>query len=144
VARGAPHPSGALDEVASSARPTFTSNDSERAHLALAAVAQAGTLSGTVVNRTTGKPAPNIVLNLLRPTQNMTELATTTSDAQGNFSVTKDNIGGAPILIRATFHDVSFNTFAPPDRPKVQVEIYDISKDVKTITVPSHSSNRIS
>ena len=27
-------------------------------HLALAAVAQAGTLSGTVVNRTTGKPAP--------------------------------------------------------------------------------------
>ena len=133
----APHPSGALDEVASSARPTFTSNDSERAHLARAAVAQAGTLSGTVVNRTTGKPAPNIVLNLLRPTQNMTELATTTSDA-------KDNIGGAPILIRATFHDVSFNTFAPPDRPNVQVEIYDISKDVKTITVPSHASNRIS
>jgi 5-hydroxyisourate hydrolase-like protein (transthyretin family) len=61
-------------------------------YLALAAVAQAGTLSGTVVNRTTGKPAPNIVLDLLSPTQNMTELAMTTSDAQGNFSVTKDNI----------------------------------------------------
>jgi len=96
-----------------------------------------------VVNRTTGKPAPNIVLDLLSSTQNMTELVTT-SDAQGNFSVAKDNIGGAPILIRATFHDVSFNTFAPPGRPNVQVEIYDISKDVKTITVPSHVSNRIS
>ena len=54
------------------------------------------------------------------------------------------DLGGAPILIRATFHDVSFNTFAPPDRPNVQVEIYDILKDVKTITVPSHASNRIS
>ena len=105
---------------------------------ALAAAAEAGTLSGTVINRTTGKPEPNIVLDLLSPTQNMTELATVTSDAQGKFSVTKDTIGGAPILIRATFHDVSFNTFAPPGRPNIEVEIYDISKDAKIISVPSH------
>jgi len=68
----------------------------------------------------------------------MAELATATSDAQGHFSVTKDSIGMAPILIRATFHDVSFNTLAPPGRPSVEVEIYDISKDPKTISVPSH------
>ena len=104
----------------------------------LAAAAEAGTLSGTVINRTTGKAEANVALDLLSPTQNMMELATTTSDAQGHFSVTKDSIGGAPVLIRATFHDVSFNTFAPPGRPSVEVEIYDISKDPKSISVPSH------
>jgi hypothetical protein len=44
----------------------------------------------------------------------------------------------APILIRATLHDVSFNTFTPPGRPNVEVEVFNISKDVKTITIPSH------
>jgi hypothetical protein len=104
----------------------------------LVAAAHAGTLSGTVINRTTGKPEPNIVLDLLSPTQNMAELATATSDAQGHFSVTKDSIGTAPVLIRATFHDVSFNTFSPPGRPTVEVEVYDLSKDPKSITIPSH------
>jgi hypothetical protein len=106
--------------------------------LVVAVAAHAGTLSGRVINRTTGKPAPNIDLDLLSPTQGMLELATAKSDAQGHFSVTKDNIGMAPILVRATFHDVSFNTFAPPGRPDVEVEIYDISKDPKTISVTSH------
>lgn len=106
--------------------------------LLLLPVARAGTLSGTVINRTTGQPEPNVPLDLLSPTQGMQELATGTSDAQGHFSITKDSIGMAPILIRATLHDVSFNTFAPPGRPNVEVEVYDISKDPKTITVPQH------
>ncbi|MGB7844375.1 MAG: hypothetical protein WBL63_02075, partial [Candidatus Acidiferrum sp.] len=106
--------------------------------LLLAAAVHAGTLSGTVINRTTGKPAPNVDLDLLSPTAGMAELATAKSDAEGHFSVTKDSIGMAPVLIRATYHDVSFNTFAPPGRPNVEVEIYDISKDPKTISVPSH------
>lgn len=104
----------------------------------LAVTTQAGTLSGTVINRTTGKPEPNVALDLLSPTQGMAELATATSDAQGHFSVTKDSIGMAPVLIRATFHDVSFNTFSPPGRPNVDVEVYDLSKDAKAISVPSH------
>jgi hypothetical protein len=104
----------------------------------LGASAFAGTLSGTVINRTTGKPEPNVDLDLLSPTAGMAELATAKSDAQGHFSVTKDSIGSAPVLIRATLHDVSFNTFAPPGRPDVDVEVYDVSKDSKSITVPSH------
>ena len=106
--------------------------------LLAASVANAGTLSGTVINRTTGKPAPDVVLDILSPTAGMAELATVKSDAQGHFSVTKDSIGVAPILIRATYHDVSFNTFAPPGRPQVEVEIYELSKDPKTISVASH------
>jgi hypothetical protein len=103
-----------------------------------AAPAHAGTLSGAVINRTTGKPEPNVALDLLSPTAGMIELASTKSDAQGHFSVTKDSIGMAPILVRATFHDVSFNTFAPPGRPNLEVDVFDITEDPKTITVPSH------
>ena len=106
--------------------------------LMLATAANAGTVTGTVINRTTGKPQPNVVLDLLSPTQGMTELATATSDAQGHFSVTKDSLGMAPLLIRATFHDVSFNTFSPQGSPNVEVEVYDISKDPKAISVASH------
>jgi hypothetical protein len=107
----------------------FTSLDS---------VARAGTLSGTVVNRSTGKPEANVPLDFLSPMANMAELATATSDAQGHFSVTKDPIGAGPVLIRATFHDVSFNTFAPPGRPQIEVEVFEISKDPRTISIPSH------
>jgi len=106
--------------------------------LVLAAAIDAGTLSGTVINRTTGNPAPNVALDFLSPTAGMAEVATAQSDAQGHFTVTKDSIGVGPILIRATYHDTSFNTFAPPGRPEVEVEVYDISKDPKTISVDSH------
>jgi len=104
----------------------------------LAAAAHAGTLSGTVINRTTGKPAPDIDLTLLSPTQGMREVGSAKSDAQGHFTVINDAIGMGPILVRATYHDVSYNTFAPPGRPQVEVEIYEISKDIKTVTIASH------
>jgi hypothetical protein len=104
----------------------------------VAASARAGTLSGTVINRTTGKPTPNVDLTFLSPTQGMRDLGSAKSDAQGKFTITNDSIGMAPVLVRATFHDVSFNTFAPPGRPEIEVEIYDISKDPKTISVASH------
>ncbi len=103
-----------------------------------ASAAAAGTLSGTVINRTTGKPTPNIDLTLLSPTQGMRELGSAKSDAEGHFTVTNESIGMAPVLVRATYHDVSYNTFAPPGRPNVDVEIYELSKDIKTITVASH------
>jgi hypothetical protein len=104
----------------------------------LAAAAHAGTLSGTVINRTTGKATPNIDLTLLSPTQGMRELGSSKSDAQGHFTITNDAIGTAPVLVRATYHDVSYNTFAPPGRPNVEVEIYELSKDIKTVSIANH------
>ena len=106
--------------------------------LLTASAAFAGTVSGTVINRTTGKPAPNVDLTLLSPTQGMRDLGSAKSDAEGHFTATNDAIGMGPVLIRATYHDVSFNTFLPPGRPQIEVEIYEISKDPKTIAVPSH------
>lgn len=104
----------------------------------LSIAAHAGTVHGTVINRTTGKPAPGIPVTLLNPTAGMVEVGSATSDAQGQFTVTSDAIGMGPILIRATFHDNSFNTFLPPGRPEVEVEIYETTKDPKSITPDSH------
>ena len=104
----------------------------------LAAAAHAGTLSGTVINRTTGKATPNIDLTLLSPTQGMRELGSSKSDARGHFTITNDAIGTAPVLVRATYHDVSYNTFAPPGRLNVEVEIYELSKDIKTVSIVNH------
>jgi hypothetical protein len=104
----------------------------------LAAAVHAGTLSGTVINRTTGKATPNIDLTLLSPTQGMRELGSSKSDAQGRFTISNDAIGTAPVLVRATYHDVSYNTFAPPGRPEVEVEIYELSKDNKTVSIANH------
>ncbi len=106
--------------------------------LFFAAAAHAGTVHGTVINRTTGKPTPGIPVTLLNPTAGMVEVGSATSDAQGQFTVTSDKIGMGPILIRATYHDNSFNTFLPPGSPEVEVEIYETTKDPKTITSDSH------
>src|SRR5271167_1992220 len=87
----------------------------------------AGTLQGTVINRTTGQPVANTDVDLLSPTQGMALLASVKSDAQGNFTASNSAIGTAPVLIRVTYQGVSFNTFAPPGRPQVDVEVFNVS-----------------
>lgn len=103
-----------------------------------ASLSLAGTVHGSVVNRTTGKPIPNTDVDLLSPTQGMALLATVKSDAQGQFTATNDSIGAGPVLIRVTYQGVSFNSFLPPGRPQVDVEVFDVSKDPKIITPASH------
>jgi hypothetical protein len=108
------------------------------AAFALAPVSLAGTATGTVINRSTGKPVPNADLDLLAPTQGMKVLASVKSDAQGQFTATSDAIGAGPVLIRITYQGVSFNTFLPPGKPSVDVEVFDVSKDSKATTAVNH------
>jgi hypothetical protein len=103
-----------------------------------ASVSVAGTVHGSVVNRTTGKPIPNTDVDLLSPTQGMALVASVKTDAQGQFSATNDAIGMGPVLVRATYQGVGFNAFLPPGRPQVDVEVFDVTKDPKTIVPASH------
>jgi hypothetical protein len=103
-----------------------------------ASVSLAGTVHGSVVNRTTGKPVPNTDVDLLSPTQGMALLTSVKSDAQGQFSATHDFIGTGPVLIRVTYQGVGFNGFLPPGRPQVDVEVFDVTKDSKVIFPASH------
>jgi len=106
--------------------------------LFVASASLAGTVHGSVINRTTGKPIPNTDVDLLSPMQGMALLASVKTDAQGQFTATNDSIGAGPVLLRSTYQGVSFNAFLPPGRPQVDVEVFDVSKDPKTIVAASH------
>jgi len=103
-----------------------------------ATVAEAGTVHGTVVNGTTGKPAAGIELALIQLQGGMQEIAHSKSAAQGEFTFDNPAIGGQPMLVRAVYQGVNFHHALPPGSTTAQVDIYETSKDAKTISVPSH------
>ncbi len=103
-----------------------------------ATVAEAGTVRGTVVNGTTGKPAAGIELALIQLQGGMQEVAHSKSGAQGEFTFDNPAIGGQPMLVRAVYQGVNFHHALPPGSTTAQVDIYETSKDAKTINVPSH------
>jgi hypothetical protein len=102
--------------------------------------AQAGTVRGTVKNGTTGQPAAGVELTLVQPMGGMQELAQAKSGPQGEFNFDNPNIGAQPMLVQATYRGVRFNAAVPPGNSNatVQLDIYEPSKDPKTINVPSH------
>jgi hypothetical protein len=104
----------------------------------LAGIAEAGTVHGTVVNGTTGKPAAGIELVLIQLQGGMQEVAHSKSGAQGEFTFDNPGIGARPMLVRAEYHGVRFNHALPPGSTTAQVDIYESSKDAKTIDVSSH------
>jgi hypothetical protein len=104
----------------------------------LAAIAGAGTVHGTVINGTTGKPATGIELVLIQLQGGMQEVAHSKSGAQGEFTFDHPGLGAQPMLVRAVYHGVNFNRALPPGGTTAQVDIYETSKDAKTINVPSH------
>src|SRR5207302_2152052 len=106
--------------------------------LAPLAVAEAGTVRGTVKNGTTGKAAAGIELILIQLQGGMQEVAHSKSGADGEFTFDHPGLGAQPMLVRAVYHGVNFNHAVPPGTTTAQVDIYEPSKDAKTINVPSH------
>lgn len=100
--------------------------------------ARAGTVSGTVRNGTTGQAGAGVELTLIAPMGGMQELAHAKSGAQGEFTFDHPNLGTQPMLVRAVYRGVHFNAMVPPGTATVQVDIFEPSKDPKTIDVPSH------
>ena len=103
----------------------------------LASAARAGTLTGTAKNGTTGKPAAGIEIILIQLQGGMQPVATTKSDAQGHFTFENAGIGVAPMLVRAVFNGINFHQPVPPGKTAVEVEVFEPSKDPKTISIPS-------
>jgi hypothetical protein len=102
------------------------------------ATAHAGTVRGTVKNGSTGKPGAGVELTLIQLQGGMQEVAHSKSDAQGQFAFDHPGLGAQPMLVRASYHGINFNQAVPPGSSTVQVDIYEPSKDPKTIDVPSH------
>jgi hypothetical protein len=93
-------------------------------------------IDGTVINATTGKPAPGIALSLIQPSASgMQSLADTKSDATGKFSFSQD-IKGGPAFVQATFQGTPYLKMVTPGAPTtgVQVPVYDsTTKDVAKV-----------
>jgi len=102
--------------------------------LFLSAFASAQTLTGTVKNVTTGKPAAGDEVVLLSLGQGMEESGRTKTDAKGNFTFKLDN-AQAPHLVRVIHQEVTYHHMAPPGTTSVDVEVYDVGKKVDGIDV---------
>ena len=102
--------------------------------LLLSTLASAQTLTGTVKNSTTGKPAAGDEVVLLSLGQGMEEAGRTKADAKGNFSFKLDNAQG-PHLVRAIHQDVTYHRMAPPGTTSVEVEVYDVAKKIEGLEV---------
>ena len=101
--------------------------------LLLTSFAAAQTLTGTVKNSTTGKPAAGDEVVLITLGQGMEEAGRTKADAKGNFSFTLKEQG--PHLIRAIHEGVTYHRMAPPGTTSVEVEVYDVAKKLDGLEV---------
>ena len=102
--------------------------------LLLASLASAQTLTGTVKNSTTGKPAAGDEVVLLSLSQGMEEAGRTKTDAKGQFSF-KLADAQSPHLVRAIHQDVTYHRMAPPGSTSVELEVYDVGKKIDGIAV---------
>jgi hypothetical protein len=102
--------------------------------LVLGSLASAQTLTGTVKNGTTNKPAAGDEVVLIKLAQGMEEEARTKADANGNFSF-KLSDANDPHLIRAIHQGVTYHRMAPPGTTSVEVEVNDVSRKVADISV---------
>jgi hypothetical protein len=96
------------------------------------------TVHGSVKNGTTGKPAADVEVILIQLQGGMQPVLNSKTDAQGQFSFEYPSIGTQPMLVRAVYRGVNFHQPLPPGQNQVQVEVFEPSKDPKTISVGTH------
>jgi hypothetical protein len=121
-------------EFSSNSVPAFVRAACAAAFLLLTTLAAAQTLTGTVKNSTTGKPAAGDDVVLLKLAQGMEEAGRTKTDAKGQFSFTLDD-AKSPHLVRAIHESVTYHRMAPPGTTSVELAVYDVAKKIDGINV---------
>lgn len=102
--------------------------------LLLSGFATAQTLSGVVMNLTTGKPAAGDEVVLLKLGQEMDDAGHTKTDGKGRFTFKLDDAKSAH-LIRAIHQDVTYHRAVPPGATSVALEVYDVAEKIDGIKV---------
>jgi len=97
------------------------------------ALAQAATVSGTVTDKTTGKPAAGDAVVLVEPMSGMSEVGHTTADAKGHYTL---NLPGSnPFLIRVTHEGAEYFGSAPEGGGTADISVYDVAAKVQGVSV---------
>ncbi len=100
--------------------------------LAFSAAASAAPITGTVTNGTTHKPAAGDTVTLLALDQRMQEIAKTTTDDQGHFTIDAPDPGMH--LIRIDHEGAAYFQLAPPNSPTVNAQVYDVAAVVAGVS----------
>ena len=101
--------------------------------LALASLAAAQNITGTVTNGTTGKPTAGDEVTLLSLSQGMEEVGSTKTDEQGKFTLKAPADEKVPHMVRVTHGGVSYFPRGGPLMPgntSAEVTVYDAVKKV--------------
>jgi len=96
-------------------------------------------VDGVVMNGTTGKPQPNVIVSLVQPGQGgMQNLGSAKTDAQGRFRIDKEAQG--PQLVQAFYAGVQYNKMVFPGAPAtgIQVDVFDASNKPGFAKVSQH------
>ena len=94
----------------------------------------AQTLSGTVTNATTNKPAVGDEVILINLANGMDVAGSTKADSAGKFSFKLADAGG-PHLLRAIHQGVTYHQIAPPGTSNVDVKVYNVQKQVPGLSL---------
>lgn len=100
--------------------------------VALATSAYAATLSGTVTNRTTGKPSKGDTIALINTAQGMDEVGKATTDAEGKFQMNAPD--GGQILLHITHAGAEYFKSVAPATPSVDIDVYDSAPKIDGIS----------
>jgi hypothetical protein len=100
--------------------------------VAFSGFAFAESITGTVINKTTNKPAVGDDVVLIQLAQGMQEAARTKSDAHGRFTLDVPDSGMH--LVRVTHDKAAYFRPAPPGTQSVEVEVYNAAAKVAGVT----------
>ncbi|HEV2324427.1 MAG TPA: carboxypeptidase-like regulatory domain-containing protein [Terracidiphilus sp.] len=101
--------------------------------LAGGALAQAASISGTVTDKTTNKPAAGDTVELLDVQAGMAAVGHAKTDAQGHYSI--DEPGPGPYLVRVTHQGAGYFIAAPQGGGSGDIPVYDVAAKVKGVYI---------
>ncbi|MBB5315640.1 peptidase associated/transthyretin-like domain-containing protein [Tunturibacter empetritectus] len=102
---------------------------------AFSSLAFADSITGTVTNKTTNKPAAGDDVVLIRLQQGMQEATRTKTDAKGRFTLeVPANESQAIHLVRVTHDKANYFRPAPPGTQSVEVDVYNAAAKVKGVS----------
>ena len=98
-----------------------------------AAASHAAPVSGTVTDKTTGKPAGGDTVELLDVQAAMGAVAHATTNAQGHYTLNAP--GSGPYLIRVTHQGAPYFIAAPQGRGPGDVSVFDVAQKVQGVFI---------
>ena len=98
-----------------------------------ATLSYAASVSGTITDKTTGKPAAGDPVVLVDVQAGMGEVAHATSDARGRYTLNEP--GSGPYLIRVTHQGAGYFIAAPQGGGPGDIPVYDVSAKVQAVRI---------